>query len=168
VLLAPDGETIATRPSASETLRSDPLVETNPTASPADEKEQLKAPSVPRSGRSQARRPRNGAFDERGIEVARDVTTLTFWGGRGDLQPSARLGQGAGERGSIDDCLKPLIDRFRDRALQEVKTADIEDFNRGETTKSRTTRVAPISTTRLKAVRDSRTCRPRYSSSNAG
>jgi len=71
---------------------------------------------------------RNGTFDERGLEPPPEVTTLTFrefadvYKQRHVLAKRLAIGK------TIDYRLKPIIDRFGDRLLVDVKTADIEDF----------------------------------------
>jgi len=58
----------------------------------------------PRAHDDLERAIRNGAFDERGLDSQRDAIARTS-----------------------DYLRKPAIDRFADRGLPEVKTADIED-----------------------------------------
>ena len=71
---------------------------------------------------------RNGTFDERGLNPPREVTTLTF-GQFADVYTVRHVqAKGLAIAKTIDYRLKPLIDRFGDRALADIKTADIEDF----------------------------------------
>ncbi len=71
---------------------------------------------------------RDGTFDARGFEPSKEVTTLTFsefadiYKERHVQAKQLAIGE------TIDYRLKPLIDRFGDRVLAEIKTADIEDF----------------------------------------
>jgi integrase len=71
---------------------------------------------------------RDGTFDERGLEPPRDVTTLTFREFADIYKQRHVFAKGLATGKTIDYRLKPLIDRFGDRALKEIKTADIEDF----------------------------------------
>ena len=71
---------------------------------------------------------RNGTFDERGLEPPRDVTTLTFREFAEVYKQRHVQAKRLANAATIDYRLKPLIDRFGDRALQDIKTADIEDF----------------------------------------
>ncbi|HMF98186.1 MAG TPA: hypothetical protein VKE96_27985 [Vicinamibacterales bacterium] len=71
---------------------------------------------------------RNGTFDERGLEPPGDVTTLTFREFAEIYKQRHVQAKQLANAATIDYRLKPLIDRFGDRALQDVKTADIEDF----------------------------------------
>jgi hypothetical protein len=71
---------------------------------------------------------RNGTFDERGLEPPREVITLTFREFADIYKQRHVLAKGLAIGRTIDYRLKPLIERFGDRALVDVKTADIEDF----------------------------------------
>ena len=71
---------------------------------------------------------RNGTFDERGLEPPRDVTTLTFREFAEVYKQRHVQAKRLANAATIDYRLKPLTDRFGDRALQDIKTADIEDF----------------------------------------
>ena len=63
-------------------------------------------------------------FDERGLEPPRDVTTLTFREFADIYKQRHVVAKGLAAGKTIDYRLRPLVDRFGDRAL----TADIEDF----------------------------------------
>ena len=71
---------------------------------------------------------RNGTFDERGLEPPRDVTTLTFREFADIYKQRHVLAKGLAIGKTIDYRLRPLVDRFGDRALADIKTVDIEDF----------------------------------------
>jgi integrase len=71
---------------------------------------------------------RNGTFDERGLEPPREVTTLTFREFADIYKQRHVQAKGLASGKTIDYRLKPLVDRFGDRALADIKTADIEDF----------------------------------------
>ena len=71
---------------------------------------------------------RSGTFDERGLNPPREVTTLTFGQFAGVYTVRHVQAKGLAIAKTIDYRLKPLIDRFGDRALADIKTADIEDF----------------------------------------
>jgi len=71
---------------------------------------------------------RDGTFDGRGLEPPRDVTTLTFREFADIYKQRHVFAKGLAIGKTIDYRLKPLVDRFGDRALADVKTADIEDF----------------------------------------
>jgi hypothetical protein len=71
---------------------------------------------------------RNGTFDQRGLEPSRDVTTLTFREFAEIYKQRHVQAKHLANAATIDYRLRPLIDRFGDRALQDIKTADIEDF----------------------------------------
>ena len=71
---------------------------------------------------------RNGTFDARGLEPPKEVTTLTF-SDFADIYKERHVeAKQLAIAETIDYRLKPLIDRFGDRVLAEIKTADIEDF----------------------------------------
>src|SRR5437762_3465623 len=64
----------------------------------------------------------------RDLEPPRDVTTLTFREFADIYKQRHVLAKGLAIGKTIDYRLRPLVDRFGDRALADVKTADIEDF----------------------------------------
>jgi hypothetical protein len=71
---------------------------------------------------------RNGTFDKRGTESERATKTLTFrqfadiYKERHVLAKNLAIGK------TIDYRLRPIIEYFGDRALTEIRTADVEDF----------------------------------------
>lgn len=67
---------------------------------------------------------RDGTFDERGLEPPREVTTLTFREFADIYKQRHVFAKGLAIGKTIDYRLKPLIDRFGDHALKEIKTAD--------------------------------------------
>ena len=71
---------------------------------------------------------RNGTFDGRGLEPPRDLTTLRFHEFAEIYKQRHVQAKGLAMGRTIDYRLKPLVDRFGDRALPDIKTADIEDF----------------------------------------
>ena len=71
---------------------------------------------------------RAGTFDERGLEPPVERTPLTFSKFADVYKQRHVLAKGLALADSIDYRLKPLIERFGDRPLSEIKTADIEDF----------------------------------------
>src|SRR5438552_9887102 len=71
---------------------------------------------------------RNGTFNERGLEPPRDFTTLTFREFAEIYKQRHVQAKGLAIAKTIDYRLKPLTDRFGDRVMPDVKTADIEDF----------------------------------------
>src|ERR1043165_1733820 len=60
---------------------------------------------------------RNGTFDERGLEPPRDATALTFREFADIYKQRHVLAKGLAMGKTIDYRLKPLIDRFGERAL---------------------------------------------------
>jgi len=71
---------------------------------------------------------RNGTFNERGLEPPRDFTKLTFREFADIYRQRHVLGKGLAMGHTIEWRLKPVIERFGDRALADIKTADIEDY----------------------------------------
>src|SRR5579872_1358384 len=71
---------------------------------------------------------RAGTFDERGLEPPVETSPLTFSKFADVYKQRHVLAKGLALAETIDYRLKPLIDRFGDRLLAEIKTADIEDF----------------------------------------
>jgi integrase len=71
---------------------------------------------------------RAGTFDKRGIDPPRDVSPQTFrqlaeiYKERHVFAKKLAIGR------TIDWRLRPLIERFGDRPIAEIKTADVEDF----------------------------------------
>jgi integrase len=71
---------------------------------------------------------RDGTFDERGLEPPPDNSPMTF-GRFAELYRQRHvLAKGLALSSTIDYRLKPLIERFGDRPIAEIKTADIDDF----------------------------------------
>jgi integrase len=71
---------------------------------------------------------RNGTFHARGFQPPKQLTTLTF-NEFADIYKERHVqAKRLAIAETIDYRLKPLIDRFGDRVLAEIKTADIEDF----------------------------------------
>ena len=71
---------------------------------------------------------RTGTFDERGLELPREVTTLTFREFADIYKQRHVQAKRLAAAKTIDYRLKPLIERFGDRTLLDIKTVDIEDF----------------------------------------
>jgi integrase len=71
---------------------------------------------------------RNSTFDARGLAPPKEVTTLTFSDFADIYKERHVQAKRLAIAETIDYRLKPLIDRFGDRVLAEIKTADIEDF----------------------------------------
>jgi integrase len=71
---------------------------------------------------------RAGTFDERGLEPPVETSPLTFSKFADVYKQRHVLAKGLALADTIDYRLKPLIERFGDRLLAEIKTADIEDF----------------------------------------
>jgi len=71
---------------------------------------------------------RAGTFDERGLEPPVETSPLTFSTFADVYKQRHVLAKGLALAETIDYRLKPLIERFGDRLLAEIKTADIEDF----------------------------------------
>ena len=71
---------------------------------------------------------RAGTFDERGLEPPVEKSPLTFSKFADVYKQRHVLAKGLALTDTIDYRLKPLIERFGDRLLSEIKTADIEDF----------------------------------------
>jgi len=73
---------------------------------------------------------RNSTFDERGLDLEppREVMTLTFREFADIYKQRHVQAKRLAIAKTINYRLKPLIDRFGDRALVDIKTADIEDF----------------------------------------
>jgi integrase len=71
---------------------------------------------------------RAGTFDERGLEPPVEKSPLTFSTFAEAYKQRHVLAKGLALADTIDYRLKPLIERFGDRLISEIKTADIEDF----------------------------------------
>ena len=71
---------------------------------------------------------RDGTFDERGLEPPKDCSPLTFAKFAEVYKERHVLAKGLALAATIDYRLKPLIERFGDRPIAEIRTADIEDF----------------------------------------
>jgi integrase len=71
---------------------------------------------------------RAGTFDERGLEPPVETSPLTFSKFADVYKQRHVLAKGLALAETVDYRLKPLIERFGDRLLAEIKTADIEDF----------------------------------------
>jgi hypothetical protein len=71
---------------------------------------------------------RAGTFDERGLDPPRSASPLTFSKFADVYEQRHVLAKGLALSTAVDYRLKPLIERFGNRLLAEIKTADIEDF----------------------------------------
>ena len=71
---------------------------------------------------------RDGTFDERGLEPPNECSPLTFVKFTEVYKQRHVLAKGLALATTIDYRLKPLIERFGDRPIAEIRTADIEDF----------------------------------------
>ena len=71
---------------------------------------------------------RDGTFDERGLDPPPDNSPMTFGKFAEVYKQRHVLAKGLALSSTIDYRLKPLIERFGDRPVAEIKTADIDDF----------------------------------------
>ena len=71
---------------------------------------------------------RKGTFDPRGLETPAPVTTLTFREFAEIYVERHVTAKKLSRAGSVNWRLSPLVERFGDRALADIKTGDIEDF----------------------------------------
>ena len=71
---------------------------------------------------------RAGTFDERGLNPPPDTSPMTFRAFAEVYKKRHVLAKGLAMASTIDYRLKPLIERFGDRHISEIRTADIEDF----------------------------------------
>jgi integrase len=71
---------------------------------------------------------RAGTFDERGLEPPVVTSPLTFSKFADVYKERHVLAKGLALTSTIDYRLKPLIERFGDCPITEIRTADIEDF----------------------------------------
>ena len=71
---------------------------------------------------------RDGTFDERGLNPPADKSPMTFRKFADVYKQRHVLAKGLALSSTVDYRLKPLIERFGDRQLAEIKTADIDDF----------------------------------------
>jgi integrase len=71
---------------------------------------------------------RDGTFDERGLDPPPDNSPVTFGKFAEVYKQRHVLAKGLALSSTIDYRLKPLIERFGDRPVAEIKTADIDDF----------------------------------------
>ena len=71
---------------------------------------------------------RAGTFDERGLDPPRETSPLTFSTFADVYKHRHVLAKGLALAGTIDYRLKPLLERFDDRPIAEIRTADVEDF----------------------------------------
>ena len=71
---------------------------------------------------------RAGTFDDRGLEPPRESSALTFRQFAERYKERHVIAKGLALATTIDYRLKPLIERFGDFALIEIRTADVEDF----------------------------------------
>jgi hypothetical protein len=71
---------------------------------------------------------RDGTFDERGLDPPPDNSPMTFDRFAEVYKQRHVLAKGLALSSTIDYRLKPLIERFGDRPVAEIKTADIDDF----------------------------------------
>jgi hypothetical protein len=70
---------------------------------------------------------RAGTFDPRG-QVVREITPMTFREFAEICKERHAVARGLSLARTIDWRLRPLLERFGDRALADIKTADVEDF----------------------------------------
>jgi integrase len=71
---------------------------------------------------------RDGTFDDRGLDPAIEAVPLTFGKFAEVYKQRHVLAKGLALSTTIDYRLKPLIERFGERPIAEIKTADIDDF----------------------------------------
>ena len=71
---------------------------------------------------------RDGTFDERGLNPPADKSPMTFRKFADVYKQRHVLAKGLALSSTVDYRLKPLIERFGDRPVAEIKTADIDDF----------------------------------------
>jgi len=71
---------------------------------------------------------RAGTFDERGLEPPKESSPLTFRQFAQRYTERHVIAKGLALAKTIDYRLKPLIERFGDSPIIEIRTADIEDF----------------------------------------
>ena len=71
---------------------------------------------------------RDGTFDERGLDPPADTSPITFGKFAEVYKQRHVLAKGLALSSTVDYRLKPLIERFGDRQLADIKTADIDDF----------------------------------------
>ena len=71
---------------------------------------------------------RDGTFDERGLDPPSDNSPMTFGKVAEVYKQRHVLAKGLALSSTIDYRLKPLVERFGDRPVAEIKTADIDDF----------------------------------------
>ncbi len=71
---------------------------------------------------------RDGTFDERGLEPPADISPMTFRKFAEVYTQRHVLAKGLALASTIGYRLKPLIQRFGERAIADIKTADIDDF----------------------------------------
>jgi integrase len=71
---------------------------------------------------------RDGTFDERGLQPPSDTSSWTFRKLADDYKQRHAMAKGLALADTIDYRLKPLLERFGDRPISDIRTADIEDF----------------------------------------
>jgi integrase len=71
---------------------------------------------------------RDGTFDERGLQPPADTSPGTFRKLADDYKQRHAMAKGLALADTIDYRLKPLLERFGDRPISDIRTADIEDF----------------------------------------
>jgi integrase len=71
---------------------------------------------------------RDGTFDDRGLDPAIEAVPLTFGKFAEVYKQRHVLAKGLALSTTIDYRLKPLIERFGERPIAEIKTADIDDL----------------------------------------
>lgn len=71
---------------------------------------------------------RAGTFDERGRDLRPEPSPLTFRAFAEVYKAPHVVAKGLALASTIDYRLKPLLERFGDRQLAEIRTADLEDF----------------------------------------
>jgi hypothetical protein len=71
---------------------------------------------------------RTGTFDDRGLDPPADNSPMMFGKFAEVYKQRHVLAKGLALSSTIDYRLKPLIERFGDRPIAEIKTANIDDF----------------------------------------
>ena len=71
---------------------------------------------------------RADTFDERGMNFHPELSPLTFRAFAEVYKTRHVVAKGLALASTIDYRLKPLLERFGDRQLAEIRTADVEDF----------------------------------------
>ena len=71
---------------------------------------------------------RDGTFDERGLQPPPDTSPWTFRKLADEYKQRHAIAKGLALATTIDYRLKPLLERFGDYSIGNIRTADIEDF----------------------------------------